>query len=616
MFSPNPVLLIVSVARVEISNMQDESVNVLMDENRQSRQVNSPKKWKYCIIGSISVVVLLLTLLGKGTNAPSAVGKFAADEDSKNLPHLSGNIDACNVYCYGPILHAVQMNLKADGKDFVDRPMRVGPKLVLRAFHQLKNHSESTLKLFLKQYFYPPGSDLLPMIPKDFQDHPQVLDKIRNETLRSWAIELNDLWKLLGRMPNIKHENHHSFLRTKHLLVVPGGRFRESYYWDTYWIMHGLLACDMLDTAFGVVQNLIDFVNLYGFVPNGGRIYYLTRSQPPMLSEMVKVLMEARFDIDFLKQATNALDKEYDYWMTTGKYGHGIRVKDPNREKYYTLNRYNAKTTKPRPESYKEDVQTASVYHNESDKQHVYHELASGAETGWDFSSRWLKDHETLHTIMASQIIPVDLNCIMHRMEKNLNEFHTTLNQNHLALKYEKAIESRQEGITAILWNATENNWKDYLLDRNAQSSVISISNYFPLWSQSFDINNKHITHSILKSLQSSGLIRPGGLETTTLKTHQQWDKPNAWPPMQDLIIDGLHHLPNNTLAHTLSRSFLTKWINTGLIAWERTNFMYEKYNATGIGLVGGGGEYNLQLGFGWTNGVILKMLTQHADSL
>jgi len=91
-------------------------------------------------------------------------------------------------------------------------------------------------------------------------------------------------------------------------VVIPGGRFRESYYWDSYWIVLGLLACDMKETARGLVQNLLDDVANFGFVPNGGRIYYLNRSQPPLLSEMVVTLLEA--DEAVMKGKVNVENRE------------------------------------------------------------------------------------------------------------------------------------------------------------------------------------------------------------------------------------------------------------------------------------------------------------------
>lgn len=84
----------------------------------------------------------------------------------------------------------------------------------------------------------------------------------------------------------------YSIIRRSLPFIIPGGRFRESYYWDSYWIVLGLLACDMEVTAQGLVRNLLDDVSTYGFVPNGGRIYYLNRSQPPLLSDMVVALVK------------------------------------------------------------------------------------------------------------------------------------------------------------------------------------------------------------------------------------------------------------------------------------------------------------------------------------
>jgi len=109
-------------------------------------------------------------------------------------------------------------------------------------------------------------------------------------------VALNKFWKeLVRKVPDDVFDapQRFSILRKKHPFVVPGGRFRESYYWDSYWIVLGLLACDMTLTAKGLVQNLLDDVSTYGFVPNGGRIYYLNRSQPPLLSDMVVALLEA-----------------------------------------------------------------------------------------------------------------------------------------------------------------------------------------------------------------------------------------------------------------------------------------------------------------------------------
>ena len=177
-------------------------------------------------------------------------------------------------------------------------------------------------------------------------------------------------------------------MRLPYPIVVPGGRFRESYYWDSYWIVLGLLACDMNATATGVrtrpaaasfawlcllprmlrvcdtvqvVMNFMDMINSpllgeLGFVPNGARVYYLNRSQPPLLSEMIKVVYEATHDLQFLKKGVPALDMEYKYWMKSAQYGSAVNVTVNGVR--YTLNRYATNWTQPRPESWLADVNT------------------------------------------------------------------------------------------------------------------------------------------------------------------------------------------------------------------------------------------------------------------
>ena len=112
-------------------------------------------------------------------------------------------------------------------------------------------------------------------------------------------------------MDSVKsNPERHSLLYQENTIIVPGGRFRESYYWDSYWINKGLLVSGMTTTANGVVNNLLTQVKTYGFVPNGGRDYYLNRSQPPFLSDMVVDLYNS--NSTFLTQdVLDTLNTEY-----------------------------------------------------------------------------------------------------------------------------------------------------------------------------------------------------------------------------------------------------------------------------------------------------------------
>jgi len=561
------------------------------------------------IVVIVLVVTLPLTLRDKNDddgNKSSASSMVPGQEGTSNK-----NKTACDIYCQVPILHAVQMTIKGDGKSFVDMPMKDSPTNVYNAFADLQKQAEpndltvSQLQDFLDKYFDEPGSDLKNATLSDYQAVPTQLDKIQNTTLREWALALNDIWKLLGREPVIDDPERHSYLPAKHPLVVPGGRFRESYYWDSYWIVQGLLASGMVDTARGVTQNLLDWVDSYGFVPNGGRIYYLTRSQPPVLSEMVRVLHEMDPQMDWLESATATLDKEYEFWMTEGEHGHAVTVKN------HKLNRYVTATETPRPESYKEDVSTAQ---NTSDPETTYSNLRAAAESGWDFSSRWLEDQKNLATIMTSQIIPVDLNAILHRMEKNLMNFHRELGHSSDSDKYSERADKRQAAMDDVLWSEDDSMWRDYNTNDESMSPVIAASNFYPLWSSSWNTTNMTKTNLIVESLLNSGLIQEHAILTTTRKTEQQWDSPNAWPPIQDIIVEGLLQV-NTTNATDLANSLIQRWVRTGLDIWTEHQVMVEKYDGF-TGEYGNGGEYDVQLGFGWSNGVILKFLTMHEDLL
>nr|CCA17719.1 trehalase putative [Albugo laibachii Nc14]CCA18365.1 trehalase putative [Albugo laibachii Nc14] len=584
-------------------------------------------------------------------------------------------LEMMSLYCHGELMHTVQMaNIFPDSKHFVDMPLRRNTTLsaIVQEFQQeklsihnfLEEYSytnekkkliyQDSLRHFISKHFDQPGSDLNPVTPTDFREQisPPLIAKILEPEYREWAFELYKSWKYLGRIPEKGVQG--SFLHAKgqkasQIIVVPGGRFRESYYWDSYWIVAGLMVSNMKQTAKGVVNNLLEYVDEFGFVPNGGRIYYLTRSQPPMLSDMVKIvaLRDHRatgimYDIEYLRYAVPLLDKEYSFWMERGPSGHALELLRHNQSSRlnspvkYVLNRYVSTANHPRPESYREDVTIASdmypfskfsfaadisdqhkvhIQRNERMRNVYYNDIIAAAESGWDFSSRWLRDGLDLRKISTSSIIPVDLNAMMYRMERNLMEFHKILGNRMQEEKYRRAARDRAKAIHEILWSEKDSTWKDFDLVTNLHSSIPSISDYSPLWAKAFDPADTDRLERVVKSFKNSGLIKVGGAQTTTLFTGQQWDAPNAWPPAQDIVIEGLLNV-NSAEAHELARELAKAWIRTSHTAWKQTGLMYEKYNSTELGGLGAGGEYFTQFGFGWTNGVILKYLTVHHNLL
>jgi alpha,alpha-trehalase len=218
-----------------------------------------------------------------------------------------------------------------------------------------------------------------------------------------------------------ENQEKYSIIYVKDGVIVPGGRFREFYYWDSYWIIQGLLHSEMYTTAKGMLSNFLSIINRFGFIPNGGRVYYSMRSQPPLLCGMIKSYVEATNDTEFAKAAVETLNAEFNYFMTN----HTVTVNG------HVLARYGDRSFGPRPESYREDMSTAEIFKTEEEKQEYFSELKAAAESGMDFSSRWFINSTDngsnigdLTTIKTRYIIPVELNAILHWNAKIIAEFY------------------------------------------------------------------------------------------------------------------------------------------------------------------------------------------------
>lgn len=462
------------------------------------------------------------------------------------------------------------------------------------------------------------GNEIEEWNPKDYNSQPDFLKKITDVTVRDFARNLVRLWPILARKvrPEVEENaERYSLIAVPNGFIVPGGRFREFYYWDSYWIIQGLLISDMHETARGMIENFLYMVNKYGFVPNGGRIYYLNRSQPPLLTQMAATYLRYTHNIDWLKTNIKTLDKELRFWLenklTTVK-KNGIE---------YTLAHYQVKSNTPRPESYAQDVTTASFFENEQDRLKCYSELKSGAETGWDFSTRWIFDpngthYANLSYIQTSRVIPVDLNAFLCRDFKELSRFYKILNDNDNAQFWNEKFKYWQKAIEKVLWDENDGIWYDFDSLEQQPIRLFYPSNVAPLWASILpEDTSKKFAKSALKYLKEKQVLDfPGGIPTSLINSGEQWDYPNAWPPLQAFIIQGLDRSDLEEgrdeavgLAH--------KWIKANIRGFLNSHEMFEKYDALVSGKYGGGGEYKVQSGFGWTNGVALELITRYYSS-
>lgn len=526
---------------------------------------------------------------------------------------------ACSseIFCRGDLLRVVQMaRIFNDSKTFVDMRLQKDEADVLQAFKALPdNPSNDQVFKFVKDNFLPAGDDLGEWSPPDWRENPEFIDRIKDANLRDFASKLNELWKKLGRKISDEARQNparSSLILVKNPFIVPGGRFREYYYWDSYWVVDGLLVCGMKDTVKGMIDNFVQLVKTYGFVPNGGRIYYTNRSQPPFLIPIVALYLNNTGDEDYVKSILDDLEKEYTFWREN----RNVEVEVSSGK--YNLSIYAANMDTPRPESYYEDFHTAQAI-PESARPTLYQDIASAAESGWDFSTRWFNrtgsQQGSLRSTRTRQIIPTDLNSLLYLNEKLLEKFFRLFGNTAKADQYEGFSKSRLAAIEAVLWDNKTGLWLDYDRQFKKKRHYFYAASVVPLWAGVLrgNLARERFVLQALKRLKV--LDYPGGFPTSLSTSGQQWDFPNAWPPLQHMLIEGLALSSSKELQDEAFK-FAQKWITTNYKAWKSTGHMFEKFNVSVHGAPGGGGEYKIQIGFGWTNGVVLDMLRRYPDGL
>lgn len=265
------------------------------------------------------------------------------------------------------------------------------------------------------------------------------------------------------------------------------------------------------------------------------------------------------------------------------------------------LNRYWDDRNEPREEAYKEDVATARADGTRSPE--IYRNLRAAAESGWDFSSRWFADGKTLATIHTTDLIPPDLNSLLYQLELTIAKGCEVTADAACAKEMKGKAAARKAAITRHLWNETAGAFTDYDWRAKKLNSQVTAATVYPLY---FKVASQAQAKSVAGVVHST-LLQPHGLATTVVATGEQWDAPNGWAPLQWLAIQGLQNYGEEQLAATIAQ----RWVGKNLQVFKATGKLVEKYDVVG-NAAGGGGEYPLQDGFGWTNGVLRKLLAMY----
>jgi len=490
---------------------------------------------------------------------------------------------------YGQLFEEVQMQrVFPDGKTFVDAVPHDAPAIVMQRYRDERGT---------------PGFDLAAFVRRNFTVQRPKESAYRSTPGEDVCTHIDSLWHVLERKPDdARRTAYSSLIPLPRPYVVPGGRFDEVYYWDSYFTMLGLDESGRHYLALSMVGNFASLIDRYGHIPNGNRTYYLSRSQPPFFASMVELIAAgsrspAAVYVTFLP----ALSEEYAFWMAghetlePGKaHRRVVRLKDGT-----LLNRYWDDRDSPREESYREDVATARA--SKRPAAEVYRDLRAGAESGWDFSSRWLADGKTLATIRTTALLPVDLNSLLFHLETTLARAYAFSHNAEKAADLGARAALRKAAILRYLWDPANGVYTDYLWREGMPTGTVTAASLYPLF---FGLATRSHADRVVTAVQAH-LLKPGGLVTTTIESGEQWDAPNGWAPLQWIAVRGLADYGESDLARTIA----SRWMNNVVAAYRRTGKLMEKYNVVDPSQAGGGGEYPGQDGFGWTNGVLRKML-------
>jgi alpha,alpha-trehalase len=374
--------------------------------------------------------------------------------------------------------------------------------------------------------------------------------------------------------------------------------------------MLGLVESGRTDLVRHMLDNFAHQVRTIGHIPNGNRTYYLSRSQPPFFAAMVG-LYAAATDTTQALRYLDALEAEHAFWMNGAeRLSAGAASRRVVRLRNgAVLNRYWDDLPQPRPEAYKPDYElgrTVPVVET------FYRHVKATAESGWDFSSRWLRDPADLRTLETTDLIPVDLNSLLYHTERTIAAFRVFrrgVGDAEVAERFALAAEARRRALLAAAYDSVggfffDVRWRtgERVTDRPTLAAAA------PLY---FRLATTEQGRAVAARLERD-FLRPGGFVTTLIASGQQWDAPNGWPPLQWLTMEGVRRYGRGDLADVAR----DRWLTLNRRTYRATGKMTEKYDVVDLNRRAGGGEYPTQDGFGWSNGVALALTAQTRTSV
>lgn len=349
--------------------------------------------------------------------------------------------------------------------------------------------------------------------------------------------------------------------------------YNELYYWDSYFMIQGILDEAHKDLVMGILEDLESIFKRFKIIPNGSQLYYTSRTQPPFLTSFIFDLYHAYNPGDkWLRENIEIAKQEYQgVWMGTRKPSARKIYKDLSR--YYDFN--------------------------------YLHDLAE-AESGWDMTPRFNRK--------AMDFLPVDLNALLYKYEMDFAAAARIFDDKREAAQWEQTAKARKKTMDDLMWDRLRGLYYDYNYVKKKRGTVSSLATYFPMWA---GMVTDAQAASLVKALRR--FENKGGVATTdTLPLGQyvlgsmptQWAYPNGWAPLHFIVVMALERYGY----HNDARRIALKWIRTNLNWFNEHGVFLEKYNVVSPKDPPAKGVYPSQVGFGWTNAVFERFCRDYID--
>ncbi|XP_022917822.2 trehalase-like [Onthophagus taurus] len=528
------------------------------------------------------------------------------------------------IFCNDQVLSAIQnADIYNTLKEFLDMSIMEGETVdsILKSFNELmKKHNGKPSKYdmlsFLESYFH--KLQLLEIWrPDDYKDTPKILSQIKDVELRNMARKIIDTWPRLGRKIRetvLDSPESHTLIYVPNGFIIPSGKYEEYHYWDMYWTARGLLLSDMDKTVRGILTNHCYLLKKFGFIPTGGRIYYISRSNPPLLMKLAREYLDKTGDLDWLRPNIPLLEKELFFWINKR-----FTIVTINK-KTYSLAQYYVNSTGPRPEEYHKDLKLADIYQEDIDKETFYNEVKSAAESRWEDSTRFYRSlrksqFENASIISVSKVIPADLNGILYGAFNDMAQMYSKIGQLQNKTAWTQRAEELKKAINSVLWDEEDGIWYDYNLITKKRVRMFACSNLVPLWTKVYDDDNQEfIGKRVSEYLIRKEIVNYVGGIPPTKKGFGNWDYPFVYPYHQYIIVHGLKDTGEKQ-ALELMHTFVDNFLNACIIGFKSTGMLYDKYHADIPGRYGGGRDFERTSGFASTNGVVLDFIDIYTTS-